>query len=498
MLRPTTALALGLLCIAPLAAAPLAAAGPSAAPAPAAAATTGLRAWSPRLRGEYIQGEPLLVPMLASNPTDAALLVPDLNRRPWLLRFTLKTPSGQTQVRENTAPEVDPGGDIKLGPQGRRLSLMAVPGAGTLPVGDYELTVSVQGPEGPIELGRQALKVRPARPVGGQLPDPASGGDRGAQTTLWLHAATEGYDLYLHEAAPGQPERAILDAHLLHLAQKIDPRLSVTRGTDNSNRHVVWLEGGRSLRILHLQGTENSGEVRTLTLPWPSAELVGRPATDGLGRLHVPLWVPAPKGGGELRLLTLGLRGAPNFRRMAPFDRSPSLAVQVTDSGSVQIAVQSARGVDLYAVPAEEVNDTLPPLARKIWRAAEGEQAAAARFGLLDAQEGAPGGLAVCVVVQSAAGLTAQWQGLKGQALLRGAPSPLPEGALLLDALPAQSGALDLLLRTPAGLRWVRGAESKAVPADIGRFWALDRQPDGAPMIRRLADGGPVRVLPLR
>lgn len=495
MPRSHWALALGLLALPPLAAAPRAAAAPSVAEA---AAAPGLRAWTPRLRAEYIQGEPLIVPMLAENPGEAPLLIPDLQRRPWLLRFTLKTPSGQTQVRENTPPDVDPGGDLRLGPQGRRLSLMEVPGAGTLPPGDYELTVSARGPEGELRLGHQAIKVRPARPVGGQLPDPASGGDRGAQSSLWLHAATEGYDLYLHEAAPGKPERAIIDAHLLHLKQRVEPRLSVTRGTDNSNRHALWLEGGRSLSVLHLQGTEVNGPARSLSLPWPTAELVGRPATDGVGRLHVPLWVPGPKGGGELRLLTLGLRGAPNFRRVGTFDRSPALEVQVTDGGAVYLAVQTARGVDLYTVPAEEVNDSLPPLARKIWRAAEGEQAAAVRFGLLEAQEGAPGGLALCVVVQSAAGLHPQWQGLKGQPLRSGAPSPVPEGALLLDALPDPSGAIDLLVRTEAGLQLRRGDAARPVPADLGRVWALDRQADGAPMIRRLADGGPLRVIPLR
>jgi len=471
-------------------------AGEAASSAAAAAETAGLQAWAPRLRAEYLSGEAILVPFQAHNPGATELQVPDLAARPWLVTFALQADGGQVQRRSTTAPAVDPGGAVRLAPRGGRLALLEVPGTAALKPGRYRLVVTVQGPAGPIELGRQDLTVAAPRPVSGSLPDASAA--RAVLSTVWLHAAAQGFDLYLHEAQARSPLRPLSHAHLAHLDQRVEPLLSATRGSDANNRHVVWMEGPRRLVALQVRGRDAPDAPRALTLPWPRAELMGRPATDGVGRLHVPLWVPAPSGaGGELRVLSLGARAEPHFRRVAALDAPPAVQVMVTDDGAVQLLVQMLSGVDLFTIGAEEVSPDLPVSGRKIWRPVASERALAARFAPRAAAEGVRAGLGLCVLAATETAVQPRWFSLRGATLPAGDVLPRPAGAALAELLPAPDGGVAAIWRTQAGLSLQWGPTMQPVPADLGRAWTLGWGEDGALLARGLSDGGPLRLTPL-
>ena len=466
------------------------------AAASSAAAAAGLQAWVPRLRAEYLSGEAILVPFEAHNPGATELQVPDLAVRPWLVTFALQAAGGQVQRRSTTAPAVDPGGSVRLAPRGRRLALLEVPGTAGLKPGRYSLVVTAQGPTGPVELGRQELTVAAPRPVSGTLPDPSAA--RSVLSTVWLHAAAQGFDLYLHEAQARSPLRPLSHAHLVHLDQRIEPSLSATRGSDANNRHIVWMDGPRRLVALQVRGRDTPDAPRALTLPWPRAELIGRPATDGIGRLHVPLWVPAPSGaGGELRVLSLGSRAEPHFRRVAALDAQPAVQVMVTDDGAVQLLVQMLSGVDLFTIGAEEVSPDLPAAGRKIWRPVAGERALAARFAPRAAAEGVRAGLGLCVLTATETAVQPRWFSLRGATLPAGEVLPRPAGAALAELLPAPDGSVAAIWRTQAGLSLQWGSTLQSVPADLGRAWTLGWAEDGALLARGLSDGGPLRITPL-
>jgi hypothetical protein len=499
MPRPTVSAALRPLLLVGAALLLLPAAPPArgqAAPASAAPAPVQAAAWAPRLRAEYLSGERIVVPFEATNSGDAVVRVPDLAARPWLVQFSLQPEGGQVQRRSTTPPEVDPGGTLSLAPRGRRFTLLEVPGTGSLAPGAYTLAVSILGEDGPVELARRSIRVGPPRPVSGALPDPAAA--RAVQSTLWLHAAAQGFDLYLHEAPARSPLQVLSHAHLLHLDAKVSPALSATRGTDASNRHVVWLDGPRRLAVLPLRGAEVTEAPRMLNLPWPRAELIGRPATDGIGRLHLPLWVPGPQGAaGELRVLSLGPRGEPHFRRVAALPARPDLEVLVTDDGAAQLLVQNDAAVDLYTIPAEEISADLPVAGRKLWRPAAGERALAARFAPRVAAEGVRAGLALCVLTGTETAVQPRWFSLQGAALPGGQTAARPPAGALVALAGEPSGEVAALWRLPEGLRLQRGGALAPVPADLGRSWALGRLDDGALIVRGLVDGGPLRITAL-
>jgi hypothetical protein len=499
MPRPTVSAALRAFALVGAALLVLPAAPPArgqAAPASAAPAPVQVTAWAPRLRAEYLAGERIVVPFEATNRGDTTLRVPDLAARPWLVQFALQPDGGQVQRRSTTPPEVDPGGTLSLAPRGRRFTLLEVPGTGSLPAGAYTLTVSILSEDGPVELARQRLRIAPARPVSGDLPDPAAA--RAVQSTLWLHAAAQGFDLYLHEASARSPLQPLSHAHLLHLDAKVSPALSATRGTDAGNRHVVWLDGARKLAVLHLRGAEVTEAPRLLTLPWPRVELIARPATDGIGRLHLPLWVPGPQGAaGELRVLSLGPRGEPHFRRVAALPARPALEVLVTDDGAAQLLVQTEAAVDLFTIPAEEVSAELPVAGRKLWRPAAGERALAARFASRAAAEGVRAGLALCVLTGTESAVQPRWFSLQGATLPAGPTAPRPPGGALLALAGEPSGEVVALWRLAEGIRLQQSGALGAISADLGRSWAIGRLGDGALIVRGLVDGGPLRLTPL-
>ena len=473
-----------------LSAAAQAPAGGAAPAAPAAPAASGGVAVQAVVRAEYLAGDKIIVPVVFSNETAGPLSAPDLGSRPWLVEFQLTSPTGGVQRRKSTPSAADSGRTVSVAPRGRRQTLLEVPGAGALAPGEWSLGLKVELPQGPVELPARAIRVAPPRPVAGDL------GPHGAEpgASAWLHAGKDGFDLYLHLPAAGAAPEA--NWFLRRLPAAVEPVLAAARGQEEGNRHVVWLEGGRTLVAVQLQGVEARGEPDVVPLPWPKVELAGGAVTDARGDVHVPLWVPAPKGeGGELRLVSVDARGTPVFRRLGRLPARPLRVESLADAaGTAQVLVASAAAVDVWAVRAGPAPD-LPLPGKRIFAAPAGEAVVGATFGRLDRLGEQAGGLAVLVAAVGEAGLRARWVALQGGELRALEPVPWAAGSTLLGLVPGPSGVAGLVVRPAAGAPVYReGARSVALPGGSGGAWSIQRDTAGEARLRRLGDGGPVKV----
>lgn len=459
--------------------------------------------WTAVLRAEYIAGERILVPLLVRNDGAQPTTVPDLERRPWLVDFAFDAGKGELEHRRTKAPPDDPGHMLTVGPRGQRQTLLEVPTSGGLKAGRYEMLVSLlDGTTGePSKITSSEVRIAPAKPVSADLKQSVGGADRSQLQAVWVHGATEGFDLYLHVADARRPDREQGSHFLAHLTGKVSPRLSHARGADVGNRHIVWMEGERDLGYVQLQGIQLRDAPKRMTLPWPKARLVASPMTDGAGALHVPVWIPAPNGkGGELRVVSFGDRGQPSFRRVSRYDTQPSTVVAlVDDSGIGHVAVGMVGGLDLYTLRATSGHDSLPVPGRRLLRTGDGVEVVAAEFGVHPGDATSAGGLGVLAMLDTPEGLVPRWMGLQGAELRTLDPILAPEGNMVLRAVLPRGYDPPGLLFSDGDDRaiFVEGPRVAEAKVPLTGDWGVARASDGQAWLRRAVLAGPIAVSPL-
>ena len=479
---------------------PLALAAPEAAPSaagsepsvPAPAATEGALRYEATLRDEYLAGQSILVPVRVWNEGSASAEAPDLERRPWLVAFTFDQGGGELERRRTTPPASDPGRMVRLSPRSQRRTLLEVPASSALEPAEYQLQVQLDPDTVPRVLATRTIRVAEPRPVEADLTAGVSAAGRSTDLTVWLHQATAGFDLYLSSRAGRRSPPA---QWLGHTSQQVRPMLSEAPEAEGGARHVVWKQGDRGIGWVAVESLGVEAASGLVEAPWPQLELVGRPATDASGHLHVPVWIPAPKGpGGELRIVTVLDRGAVSYRRAATFPQRPSaIATTVDDSGTVNLLVATTDAVDLYTVRnSGPAHADLPVPGRRLVRAEAGVPFVDARFGLLDRSDAEAGGLAILTTRATAGGLESQWMGLKGTPLGSAVAVAIPEGGELAELLPSSSRAVGYLFKVgPRAVRYVEGTTTVDVEDSLHGDWGLVRDAQGHPVLLRTARGGP-------
>lgn len=483
--------------IALLCSASVAFADPDTPPPETATEETGSLRYEATLRPEYLQGDPILVPVRITNAGDQPFQAPDLERRPWLVAFTFDQGNGELERRRTTPPAADPGRTVRLSPRSQRHTLLEVPASGNLGVAEYRLQVTLDPDTVPRVLATDAIRVANPRPVEGDLGVGVSAASREVLATTWLHEASEGFDLYLSSASYGAPGKQGTALWLAHLDKKVRPILSESSSGPAGSRHVVWADGKQGVGWLAVEGSGVESEVHTVETPWPVIELVARPATDQAGILHVPIWVPAPKGGaGELRVLSVGKRGAVSFRRAALFSKRPkSIAATVDDGGAVNLLVTTETSVDLFSLRSLAGSSDLPLPGRRLHDAPAGQELVDARFGLLSASEGHNGGLATLVTTRTAAGMESQWVGLRGTSIRTLPPVALPAGSKLAEILPGDVDSVGYLIKTGSRTAiYTEGTARVQLESSLHGDWGLVRDAKGAPTMRRLVQDGPIEA----
>lgn len=467
---------------------------PSAADAPA----EGDLRYEAVLRAEYLAGQPVLVPVRVWNAGSTVVEAPDIERRPWLVAFTFDQGKGELERRRTTPPASDAGRTVKLSPRSQRRTLLEVPASSALKPAEYRLQVTLDPDTLPKVLATDTIRLASPHPASADMVRSISAASRATDTTVWLHKAAEGFDLYL---SPLTSNKGRIPAQwLAHLDTAVNPLLSEASGGEGGARHVVWAHGKRGFGWVALEGMGVALTSRLVELPWPEVELVGRPATDTTGNLHVPVWIPAPKGsGGEVRVVTVLDRGAVSYRRAATFQSRPvSIATTVDDAGAVQLLVGTSAAVDLYTVrQSGAAHAELPVPGRRVARAVEGSRYVDVRFGLRSSTSEQKGGLSILATSSSDAGLQSTWLGLRGAVLASAAPMEVPDGATLADVLPGHK-APGYLFKTGAR-QALYAEEGLRIPLEdsLHGDWTLARDPNGAPTLIRTANQTIFAVKPL-
>jgi hypothetical protein len=431
-----------------------------------------------------------LVTLTIHNPGTTAIHVPDLAQRPWMVRFTLSHPDGRTEHRSNTPPSTDPGQRVTLAPGGTRQTVLELPSGERLPAGHHRLSVALHDGESPVDLPQRSLHIRPARPVGGMLDGDPVGGTRRSLDSVWLHQAGRGVELYLHRADPRDPTQGMGSFHLIHQARAESPRLAVTSATRSQARHIIWTTRPGTLKIAQLAGHSLATRIENVALPWPGSVRLGSPAMDVAGRLHQLLWVPAPRSaGGDVRLITLGERGALRHRKGIRLATKPThVDAQVDPSGRVRFLVGTPTEVHHLGI-GEEVHTRADRVL------APRQTLAALRFIDDPARPGELLGLAALIeaVPGEPALLHLVTGDTRGRELTRDTQH-WARGDRLLGMLPATpEHPAALLGQDKGGKIFLQQADRRhPVPGSLPQPWVLNRGQEGQVILRMLANGGPV------
>ncbi|MDG1484491.1 MAG: hypothetical protein P8R54_33200 [Myxococcota bacterium] len=452
------------------------------------------------LRTEYLAGSPLLVTIEARNDTAAPITLPDLSVRHDLVRFELRTPSGEMQTRrtlvENPAEKV-----WSIPPRGKREVLLEIPSASTLKPGDYEIAVHFTLGDTEKALEPQTIRLARPAPAAADLEVGSLPFERAGDWTPWLHRSGDAYDLYLHRTPVTDPLGTESEDYLTRLtAGSSPPSLSASRSADLSNRYVVWMEDERTIGLARLQGHRLRAAPRSIASPWPKVSLAARGATAADGRLYQPLWISAPRGpSGEIRVLSADENGSTSYRKLGRYEQPPEqLRTIVTDAGDALFLLVQRGHLDLYTVQSGDEraeSEGLPVPGQRLRSADPAATVQDVRFTLLPASEAYAGGLAILGLFAVEGGLQPRWMGLSGAAIKTGATIPVPEGSTLVDFSPNGMASPGLLLQlSNKTLRYQEGGAYQSL-GTLEDVVALDRS-DGVPLLRRL--DAPVTAIPLK
>lgn len=450
------------------------------------------------LRGEYLQGAPVLVLFRVVNRGDQAVKFADLNSRPWRVRFDVTGPDGRLRSSYTTPPEVDPGQTWSIRPRGQRRVLLEVPSSRRLKKGQHKLVVRIQDDAGELVLAEHSFTVEPAAPVGGSVWYEPLGVERSGHQVAWVHKAKQGHDLYLHHSNGRTPGTTLGDYHLLNVDQAIDPVLAMSRPQDRWDRHIYWQRDPRTIEVVQLQGAGQglvSDKPLRIETPYPEVQLIGRGSTDASGGLHIPIWIPAPSGkGGELRVISVRDRSGPRFRQVVRMSREPAwIETAVDSSGELRVLLSQDSSLDLYTLSS--VGD-MPAAGQKVFRP-EGDDRSfkptMARFGTVPGREGEAGGFGVLTTFQDSESIHGRWFTLSGRELHRFQPQPVSAGALPVDLLPQNYEPFGVLmeLKGGTGLLYLEG-ERKPVGLGARDAGTLLKDGEGNVLLRAVRPGGPV------
>lgn len=470
---------------------------PAAPTAPAAAvvsnevkAATGLVV-SADLRAEYIAGFPLLVTVTVRNDTSAPLTFPDLAARPHLVHFHMKKDAVRWE-RYTTAPEVEPANTWTIQPRTSRKVILEIPSSGGLDAGAWELGVEVKDPAGALVIPNRPVRLAPAKPVGGSYVWESTIQQTTGAMIPWVHQAAAGFDLYLLHLAPRAADRPLGQFHLLHLDAKADPVLTRARPSDASSRYIYWTSGTQTITLARLEGTTLRAAPRTVAVPYPKSELLGRGATDSKGGVIIPLWIPDPSGaGGTVRALCVDERGTPVLREVTHLPAKPTVVATSADAASnLLIALGHGAAVDLY-----RVDPTLAPeigaRGTRVAPMSDGWAPAGVAFDTLPESPTHPGGLALLSLsVRPGPSPTYRsvWSDLAGKVIQDSGPLPWSAPGTVQGLLPAGFGPFAYTTTDASGSLWygVQGAQARKVEgAKPGVLWPST----DAVNLRRIVDG---------
>ena len=444
------------------------------------------------LRPAYLAGQPMLVRLTVENPGKQTQSFPDLSLRPWLVYFEILDSKGKKATYHNTAPAKDPGQSWSLPSRSRKQVLMDVPQSAALKAGSYTLNLRVEDPAGTVKLASHSFVVEPVRATAGVVHYEPLGIERTGHQVAWTQKSAKGYDVYVEQADATEPRRILGQYYLMHSEKAADPILSLALPSARWDRYVYWQRDDRSVQVARLQGAGQPVSSRLIQTPYPKVELLGQGATDKDGGLHVPIWIPAPKGsGGELMVLSLRDRGQRSYRSLAKYESQPAwIETGIDSGGNLRLVFPNQGNLDQYTIVSAT---ELPGAGKRLVKAEDGKQPLASRYAVLEASEGRPGGLALFVLLEEPEGkASGQWFALDGTPLGTVASITTGEGRIS-DVLPLGYDDYAVLMTHPDGQLSVLQPGQEALKAkpqanaslvgDGSSLWLRSVVPSGGPTL---------------
>ncbi len=509
--------------------------------ASAPAAVDGLEL-SADLRSAYLSGRKVLITLRASNTGSQPLEMPRLDMRPHLVSFELINAAGKKTTRRNAAPEVDEDLRWVIPVRGSRQVTLEVPFGGALEPGRYQLAIGVDLGEQVLELGPASVLLERPAPAAADVTD--AGKSTISWQVPWVHAGSEGHELYLHSAPGKRPDARGYEWHLTDLDQPVEPLLAQGRTADGANRHIYWRTAEQDLAYARLEERKLRHDPRRISLPYPRWELLARAGGDASGGLHLPVWVPAPSGDdGEVRVVSIDDRGQPVFRRVAAMSAKPQAVSWVDSAGRLRLLLHHGGMLDFYTldtttgddrpasglrllpqtVRADEVQllaRPVPPERSPVPGAIVSDRIAGfidqrlvamspppvlgVRFGTLPDTPDEAGGTAIFAWMGDPGveplGLSGVWLSVKGRVIATVPGVALPAGHRIAAVLPRGYQPWVLHSIDRRGVSWARSAAWEA-PVELGALGphdALRLDAQGRLWLVRLVDGQGVVVEPVQ
>ena len=444
------------------------------------------------LRGEYLQGQQMIVPILIDNKGTAPQAFPDIGSRPWLVKFVLVR-DGKTVERFNTPPATDTGATWGLAPGSHRETLLELPSGGALGAGKYDLTVKlVQGTQEKV-LGQKAITIVAPKPAAVSGPYQASVAERSGLQTVWAHEGAAGTQLYVHVADRKEPTKTVAQYYLTDAPAGVVPHLTQAAADRAWSRHVWWQSGDRSLTVVTLDGEGRTASPVRVDVPWPKVQALDASITDNNGWLHVPFWLASSRGSGELKVLSWRPGIIPTFRSVTPLGAAPDrVAATVDTGGNMRLTVQHDGRIDLYTVTTAGPSE-LPAAGKKLTTPA-GATPLWSGFATRSSTPEQPGGLAVYAIdrvtrADGTAGARLRWASLASTDLPVGGEVAMGPDGTLVDALPIGNQGLAVLYRDGQGKTWISTTGGKPNALLVGANATLVQDAAGATWVRSWAPG---------
>jgi hypothetical protein len=308
----------------------------------------------------------------------------------------------------------------------------------------------------------------------------------------WVQAGATGHDLYLMQLAPKSASKVLGQFHLLRLPGKVDPVLSRARPSDAASRYIYWTSGAQALTLARLEGTAIRGKPRTVSLPYPKFELLGRGVTDAKGGVVIPLWVPNPSGtSGTVYALCVDDRGGQVLRQVTALAARPTVVATAVDAASnLLLALGHAAAVDLYRVDPSLAKE-IGARGARVAALTDGWTPGALAFDTLPDRGERPGGLALISVLTKpgAPGATyrALWSDLAGRTIEESPALPWTAPGTIHSFAPAGYGPFYYATTDTSGAVWygAQGAAPQKIDGKPGVLWIAS---DGV-RSRRIVDG---------
>ncbi len=264
-------------------------------------------------KSDFVHGESIRFVATLTNRGAAPETILSMNELARSLTISITDADGEVQSADaqnqlkregEEAPHVRSGPEITLAPgQKAQETGDVLPWLGEIEPGTYTISAAyVHDSNAWAESTPATITIKPADPAQAVASLPSAAFAAAPRLSTWLNRNPTGFSLFLLATSANLPALALSNRSIL----KIPNESSVYPSSANQNPpaagHLVWIEGGNTLRSLRLPTDAPPEAPVDVPLPMPGLRIIGRPFSDENGVMWVVL---TDTGGGRATLVKL-------------------------------------------------------------------------------------------------------------------------------------------------------------------------------------------------